>query len=88
MADISPLIGRIFKLISRFARTPEKGAETVIYLASSPEVQGESGGYYFDCKPIAPAKAGQDDGVAERLWQVSEQLVGIADTGAKAAPRG
>jgi NAD(P)-dependent dehydrogenase (short-subunit alcohol dehydrogenase family) len=77
VADISPLIGRIFLFISRFARTPEKGAETVIYLASSPEVQGESGGYYFDCKPIAPAKAGQDDGVAERLWQVSEQLVGL-----------
>ena len=77
-ADISPLIGRIFLFISRFARTPEKGAETVIYLASSPEVEGASGGYWHDRKPIAPTAAGQDDGVAERLWQVSEQLVGIA----------
>jgi NAD(P)-dependent dehydrogenase (short-subunit alcohol dehydrogenase family) len=82
-ADISPLIGRVFLFISRFARTPEKGAQTVIYLASSPEIQGASGGYFFDCKPIAPAPAGQDDGVAERLWQVSEQLVGIAGASAK-----
>jgi len=77
-ADMSPWMGRIFSFISRFARTPEKGAETVIYLASSPEVEGASGGYFHDCKPMAPTAAGQDDDVAERLWQVSEQLVGIA----------
>jgi len=75
VADISPLLGRIFLFISRFARTPEKGAETVIYLASSPQVEGVSGGYYFDRKPIRPTAAGEDDNAAERLWQVSEQLV-------------
>jgi len=78
-ADISPLFKALFSFISRFARTPEKGAETVIYLASSPQVEGASGGYFHDCKPIAPTAAGQDDAVAERLWQVSAQLVGIAD---------
>jgi NAD(P)-dependent dehydrogenase (short-subunit alcohol dehydrogenase family) len=77
-ADMSRLWKRIFFLVARFARTPEKGAETLIYLASSPEVEGASGGYFFDCKPIAPSRAGQDDAVAERLWHVSEQLVGIA----------
>ena len=76
--DVSPLIKRIFWLVSRFARTPEKGAETVVYLAASPQVEGASGGYYFDCKPLAPSSAAQDDSTAERLWQVSEQLVGIA----------
>jgi retinol dehydrogenase 12 len=74
----SPILGGIFRLASRFARTPEKGAQTVIYLASSPEVQGASGGYYFDCKLTPPSAAAQDDDVAERLWQVSDQLVGIA----------
>ena len=73
----SPLLKRVFGLISRFARTPEKGAQTVVYLASSPQVQGASGGYYFDCKLTPPSSAAQDDGAAERLWQVSEQLVGI-----------
>jgi NAD(P)-dependent dehydrogenase (short-subunit alcohol dehydrogenase family) len=76
--DVSPLIKRIFRFVSRFARTPEKGAETVVYLAASPEVQGESGGYYFDCKLTPPTSAAQDDAAAERLWQVSERLAGIA----------
>jgi NAD(P)-dependent dehydrogenase (short-subunit alcohol dehydrogenase family) len=77
--DVSSLIKSIFLLIARFARTPEKGAETLIYLASSADVQGASGGYYFDCKLTAPAPVGRDDDAAERLWQASEQLVGIAD---------
>lgn len=75
--DVSPLLKRIFSLISRFARTPEKGAETVVYLATSPEVEGASGGYYFDCKPTPPSPAAQDDSAAEELWQASEHLVGI-----------
>jgi retinol dehydrogenase 12 len=77
-SDVSPVIRRVFWLVSRFARTPKKGAETLVYLAASPEIEGTSGGYFFDCKPIAPAPAGLDDNAAERLWQVSEQLVGIA----------
>jgi NAD(P)-dependent dehydrogenase (short-subunit alcohol dehydrogenase family) len=76
--EVSLWVKAIFGLISRFARSPQKGAETLIYLAASPRVQGESGGYYFDCKLRAPAPAAQGDAAAERLWQVSEQLVGIA----------
>jgi NAD(P)-dependent dehydrogenase (short-subunit alcohol dehydrogenase family) len=76
---ISPWVRGIIGLVMRFARTPEKGAETVIHLAASPRVQGESGGYYIDCKPATPAAAGRDDAAAERLWQVSEQLVGISN---------
>jgi NAD(P)-dependent dehydrogenase (short-subunit alcohol dehydrogenase family) len=77
--DVSPLVKRIYLFIARFARTPEKGAETLIHLAASPQVENASGGYYFDCQPLAPAAAGRDDAAAERLWQVSEQLVGIVD---------
>jgi NAD(P)-dependent dehydrogenase (short-subunit alcohol dehydrogenase family) len=76
--DVRPLIKGILELVSRFARSPEKGAETVVYLASSPQVQGASGGYYFDCKLTPPAPAAQDDGAAEQLWKASEHLVGIA----------
>lgn len=76
--DVSPLLKSLFTLISRFARTPEKGAETVVYLAASPEVEGASGGYYFDCKLKTPSRAAEDDGAAERLWQQSERMVGIA----------
>jgi retinol dehydrogenase-12 len=75
--EVSPLLKGIFGFIARFARSPEKGAETLVYLATSQEVQGASGGYYFDCKRTPPSAAAQDDGTAEHLWQVSEQLVGI-----------
>ena len=76
--EMSPLLKFIFRFVARFARTPEKGAETVLYLATSPQVQGASGGYYFDCKLTPPSSAAQNDGAAEQLWQVSERLVGIA----------
>ncbi len=72
----SRLTSAVFGLLSRFARTPEKGAETVIYLAGSPDVEDASGGYYFDCAPKTPSPAAQDDAAAERLWQLSEQFVG------------
>ena len=76
--EFSPLLKPILRLMARFARTPEKGAETVVYLASSPEVQGASGGYYVDCKLAETSPAARDDDAAERLWRLSEQLVGIA----------
>jgi NAD(P)-dependent dehydrogenase (short-subunit alcohol dehydrogenase family) len=76
--DIDASFGKlVFGLMSRFARSPEKGAQTLVYLAASPEVQGLSGGYYFDCRQISPAPAAQDDGVAERLWEVSARMVGM-----------
>jgi NAD(P)-dependent dehydrogenase (short-subunit alcohol dehydrogenase family) len=73
-----PLIPRtIFRLISQFIRSPAKGAQTVVYLASSARVQGASGGYYVDCQLTSPTAAAQDDLTAVQLWQVSEKLVGI-----------
>jgi NAD(P)-dependent dehydrogenase (short-subunit alcohol dehydrogenase family) len=74
--EASPLLGALFSLIARFARTPEKGAETVVYLAASPDVAGASGGYYFDRAPKTPSAAAQDAAAAERLWQLSERFVG------------
>ncbi len=68
----------VFGLMSPFIRSPQKGAQTLVYLATSGAVQGASGGYYFDCQLTHPSPAAQDDAVAERLWQVSAKLVGIA----------
>jgi NAD(P)-dependent dehydrogenase (short-subunit alcohol dehydrogenase family) len=75
--EMPPLIKAIFGLAARFARSPEKGAETLVYLASSSQVEDASGGYYFDCKEVAPSRAAQDEKIAEELWKVSEELVGI-----------
>lgn len=59
-----------------FARSPLRGAETGIYLCTSPDVEGQSGGYYYDCKPYEPAAHALNDDDAARLWSVSEHLVG------------
>jgi len=58
-----------------FLRTPEKGAETSIYLASSPEVEGITGQYYFDCKVKEPAPHAKDEAIARKLWDVSAEMV-------------
>jgi NAD(P)-dependent dehydrogenase (short-subunit alcohol dehydrogenase family) len=61
-----------------FAISPEKGAETIIYLASSGNVAQANGLYYYKCRPATPTKEAQDDDSALRLWQESEKLAGIA----------
>ncbi|WP_165224254.1 SDR family oxidoreductase [Aquisphaera insulae] len=57
-----------------FAITPERGAETSIYLAVSPDVEGVSGKYFDRKRPIETSSAARDDEAAKRLWHVSEEL--------------
>jgi NAD(P)-dependent dehydrogenase (short-subunit alcohol dehydrogenase family) len=66
------------KLIKPFVLTPEKGARTSVYLASSPEVEGVSGRYFVKCKEAEPTEAARDAAAAARLWSVSEELVAAA----------
>lgn len=61
-----------------FGRTPEKGAQTSIYTATSPEVEGLSGKYFRDCKETMPSAEAMDDLAAARLWDICEQMTGIA----------
>jgi NAD(P)-dependent dehydrogenase (short-subunit alcohol dehydrogenase family) len=69
------------KIASPFFLSPAKGARTSVYLASSPEVEGVSGKYFVKCKAKQPRRWAQDPDAARRLWQVSEQLVGLAPVG-------
>ena len=57
----------------------EEGAKTTLYLATSPEVEALSGGYFVKCRPAQLQTRAQavSDAVAERLWKVSEDLVGL-----------
>jgi NAD(P)-dependent dehydrogenase (short-subunit alcohol dehydrogenase family) len=64
-------------LVKAFALSPEKGAQTSLYLASSPEVANVTGKYFVKQRETAPAAAAQDDAVARELWQISEQLTGL-----------
>ena len=57
--------------------SPERGAQTLIFLAESPAVAGRSGGYYVDCALAEPAAVARNDADALRLWQLSAQLTGL-----------
>ena len=58
---------------------PDKGAETVVYLASSPEVEGATGGYFAKKEPKASSKRSKDREAARRLWEASEELTRRSD---------
>jgi NAD(P)-dependent dehydrogenase (short-subunit alcohol dehydrogenase family) len=66
----------LFRAFKPLMRTPDQGADTVIWLASSPEVEGLSGRYYSDRKPIEPKKIANDPAARRRLWEESERLTG------------
>jgi NAD(P)-dependent dehydrogenase (short-subunit alcohol dehydrogenase family) len=67
-----------FSIFNRFALTPEKGAETLVYLASSPEVEGVTGKYFYRCKAVQSSPDSYDESAARKLWGISEQMVGLA----------
>ncbi len=71
---VGGLAGKIVRLFTPFMRTPEKGADTVIWLASSPEVEGITGKYFVDRKERATNPESYDGAVAARLWEVSERM--------------
>jgi NAD(P)-dependent dehydrogenase (short-subunit alcohol dehydrogenase family) len=54
------------------SRSPQKGAETLAWLATLPESQLANGAYYVDCQQMAPSLAAQDRDAARRLWEASE----------------
>jgi NAD(P)-dependent dehydrogenase (short-subunit alcohol dehydrogenase family) len=64
-------------LMKPFVLSPEKGAETAVYLATSPEVEGLTGKYFVEKTVVQSSPESNDSGVAQRLWQVSEELTRI-----------
>ncbi|KGP71571.1 SDR family oxidoreductase [Pontibacillus yanchengensis] len=68
---------RVMIFLSPFFRSPEKGASTAIYLATSPEVEGQSGDYYYN-ESIAPiTNMANDEQLAKTFWEWSEKEVGL-----------
>jgi NAD(P)-dependent dehydrogenase (short-subunit alcohol dehydrogenase family) len=68
----------VMTMLRPAARSPEKGAETAIFLCASPEVEGITGQYFFDRKPKWPKSYAQSDEDARRLWDASERLTRAA----------
>lgn len=63
-----------------FLKTPEQGAQTTIYLASSDAVEGVSGKYFANCKEKTSNKESYDMNGARRLWEISEKMTGISSS--------
>jgi retinol dehydrogenase 12 len=81
----------VFRFLKRFALTPEKGAETLIYLAASDKPAAESGAYFYKCRITLPSREAQDHDAARRLWLETARLAGWEADGSvlfsKAAPQ-
>ncbi|HEU0237237.1 MAG TPA: SDR family NAD(P)-dependent oxidoreductase [Candidatus Limnocylindrales bacterium] len=69
--------GPLIAIMRRFMRTPARGAETSVYLASSPDVEGVSGRYFADRTAKRSHPSSYDTATSARLWRVSADLVGL-----------
>jgi NAD(P)-dependent dehydrogenase (short-subunit alcohol dehydrogenase family) len=78
LARGAPLPIRVgWRAASVFFGSPRKGAETIVYLASSPDGADESGGYFANSRLATPSVQAQDDELGEELWAASARLVGL-----------
>src|SRR5688572_25329284 len=75
--DPSRAFAPLVAVMRPFMRSPEKGAETPVYLASSPEAEGLTGQYFANRKAKESHKSSYDTAITGRLWQVSADLVGL-----------
>ena len=79
------LMSLAMTVLAPVSRSSEKGAETLVWLATSPQVAQTSGAYFVDERPAMPSPAGQDREAAQRLWdRYFRRMVGLA----RAAPGG
>jgi retinol dehydrogenase 12 len=71
------LVRFFIKLSYLFAISPEDGAKTGVYLATSPEVDGVTGKYFVKQKPVRASKHAYDTDAAMRLWDISAKMTGL-----------
>jgi NAD(P)-dependent dehydrogenase (short-subunit alcohol dehydrogenase family) len=75
--ESSPLFRLLLALGKPFLKSPRKGADTIVYLAFSPDVEGQTGKYYAYRKPLESNPESYDREVGKRLWNVSSELTGL-----------
>jgi NAD(P)-dependent dehydrogenase (short-subunit alcohol dehydrogenase family) len=83
MNQAIPPFARIFarplmSILKRFQITSEEGAQTSLYLATSPEVEGVTGKYFDKCKEKRSVPISYDTSLQEQLWDVSSKLTGLS----------
>jgi retinol dehydrogenase-14 len=84
--NVKGLFGVLTWIGKPFLRTPAKGAETVVWLASSPEIEGVTGKYFFDRREKQSSPESYDRNVASRLWEVSEKMTNDSFISPRTAP--
>ncbi|XP_053353534.1 retinol dehydrogenase 12 isoform X2 [Clarias gariepinus] len=67
----------MWKLVRPFTKTPVQGAQTSIYCALEPGLDSYTGGYFSNCRPSSCTRAARDDEMAQKLWDISCQMLGI-----------
>lgn len=75
------LFKHLFRLSQLAAISPQEGARTSVYLASSADVEGVSGKYFDRCKAVRSSSLSYSLEAAQRLWQVSLEMTGLAESG-------
>ncbi len=74
---LTPVADLYRKVSLRFVRSPEKGADTIVWLASAPETAQFRGLYFYDRKPIRSLPESYDLDAGRKLWELSERLTGL-----------
>ena len=76
---MNPLVAGVLGVAMRmFSKSVAQGAATTCYVAARPETGTLTGQYFSDCAVTEPSRMARDEKLAERLWQTSEQLTGLA----------
>jgi NAD(P)-dependent dehydrogenase (short-subunit alcohol dehydrogenase family) len=73
------IFGSLVRFTMTFAGRPERGAQTIVHLASSPDVGAVTGAYFISSRQAEPSSAARDDLAARRLWEESERIAGFKD---------
>jgi hypothetical protein len=73
-----PLLKLGITIARPFMASPERGADTIVYLASSPDAADQTGEYYVRRQRREPSAAARDTTAARELWELSEKMTGLA----------
>jgi len=79
--DVGGIVGFGWRFAKLGGISPEQGAKTPVYVASSVDVAGKSGGYYRHCAQAAPNPLVSDQALAQRLWDYCADVTGLRETG-------
>lgn len=75
----SDWLSRLARLFTWLYKSPEQGAESVLYLAASRELDGVTGQYFKETEAVNPSPEAYDEKAASRLWRLSLKMTGLED---------